>query len=75
MKEWAQRARKWHRRFAIPMFILVPVAVGLKLEGAGGRIPGQGGGKEKAHGEQDGAKKTGNPGWDAGNCGKWDHDR
>ena len=35
MKEWAQRARKWHRWFAIPMFILVPVAVGLKLSGNG----------------------------------------
>ena len=35
MKEWAQRARKWHRWFALPMFILVPVAVGLKLSGNG----------------------------------------
>ncbi len=35
MKEWAQRARKWHRWFALPMFILVPVAAVLKLSGNG----------------------------------------
>ena len=35
MKEWAQRARKWHRWFAIPMFFLVPIAVILKLTGNG----------------------------------------
>ena len=35
MKEWAQRARKWHRWFAIPMFFLVPIAVALKLSGKG----------------------------------------
>ena len=35
MKEWAQRARKWHRWFAIPMSIFVLVAVGLKLSGNG----------------------------------------
>ena len=35
MKEWAQRARKWHRWFAVPMFFLVPIAVVLKLTGNG----------------------------------------
>ena len=35
MNKWAQRARKWHRWFAIPMFFLVPIAVILKLTGNG----------------------------------------
>ena len=35
MKEWAQRARKWHRWIAVPMFIIVPIAAGLRLSGNG----------------------------------------
>ena len=35
MKEWAQRVRKWHRWIAIPMFVLVPISVILKLSGNG----------------------------------------
>lgn len=35
MKEWAPRVRKWHRWIAVPMFVLVPVSVALKLSGNG----------------------------------------
>jgi len=35
MKEWAQRARKWHRWIAIPMFVIVPISAALRLSGNG----------------------------------------
>ena len=35
MKEWAQRARKWHRWLAIPMLVLVPISAALRLSGNG----------------------------------------
>lgn len=35
MNKWAQRARKWHRWLAIPMFVLVPVSAVLRVAGSG----------------------------------------
>lgn len=35
MKDWAQRARKWHRWIALPMFVIVPISAALRLSGNG----------------------------------------